>query len=80
MLVVANPVAGRGRAATAAHRAVQRLTAAGWQVDLFVTRAPGDAGRVAAECDHDRVLVCGGDGTVGDVAARLSVDTTTVGR
>ncbi len=79
VLVVANPVSGRGRAAAAAHRVVPRLTAAGWQVDLFVTRAPGDAGRAAAECDHDRVLVSGGDGTVGDVAAALAHRDTPLG-
>ncbi|MEK6689261.1 MAG: diacylglycerol kinase family protein, partial [Gemmatimonadota bacterium] len=48
-------------------------------VDLFVTRAPGEAGRMAAECDHDRVLVCGGDGTVGDVAAALAHRATPLG-
>ena len=79
VLVVANPVAGRGRAAVAAHRAVPRLTAAGWQVDLLVTRAPGEAGRMAVESDHDRVLVCGGDGTVGEVAAALAHRDTSLG-
>ena len=79
VLVVANPVAGRGRGPAGAHRAVQRLKEAGWQVDLFVTRAPGEAGRMAAECDHDRVLVCGGDGTVGDVAAALAHRATPLG-
>lgn len=79
VLIVANPVSGRGRGPAAAHRAVQRLKAAGWQVDLLLTTAPGEAGRLAAECDHDRVLVCGGDGTVGDVASALAHRATTLG-
>lgn len=48
------------------------MEAMGWRPDLRVTQAPGDAGRWAAASDHDRVLVCGGDGTVGDVAAGLA--------
>jgi len=79
VLVVANPVSGRGRAAAMAHRAVQRLKAAGWQVDLLVTKAPGEAGRMVVESDHDRVLVCGGDGTVGEVAAALAHRDTPLG-
>lgn len=48
------------------------MEAIGWHPDLMVTRAPGDAGQWAAASDHDRVLVCGGDGSVGDVAAALA--------
>lgn len=75
VLIVANPAAGRGRALAVARTAAKLLPPRGHDVELATTRGPGHAAELAARAvatDLTHVLVCGGDGTVGECAAGLA--------
>ncbi len=69
VLVVFNPAARRGRAASRKRRLVESLRSAGVPYDLVETTAPGDARSLAATA-HERgygiILVAGGDGTMNE--------------
>ena len=70
ILLVVNPVSGRGRALRAAERFLAAARAGGATVEEFRTAARGDATRRAAEARGggiDVVVACGGDGTVNEV-------------
>jgi diacylglycerol kinase (ATP) len=71
-LVIVNPTAGGGRAARLLPW-LRELLAVRDDVELFVTRRPGDAERRAAESEGgtDRVVAVGGDGTVQEVVNGL---------
>ena len=61
-----NPAAGGGRSAKLARPALARLRAAGLEVDVVSTTAPGDAVRLAREAlaqGYRKFLAVGGDGT-----------------
>jgi diacylglycerol kinase (ATP) len=65
--VIFNPAAGRGRARRHAAEAESRLRGLGAQVDLHPSTSPADLTRQAAEssrADYDRVVICGGDGSL----------------
>src|SRR5829696_3629388 len=65
--LIVNPVAGRGRARRHAAEAAELLRALGAQVDTVASASPDDLTRLAAEGSRgrwDRVVVCGGDGTL----------------
>jgi len=69
VLVVANPVAGRGQGARAAAEVARGLERAGSAVDVHLTRARGD-GRARVRCmapDVGLVVSIGGDGTLREV-------------
>lgn len=74
ILVVANPISGRGRARPAAERLAALLRTAGDQVRLEFTNRAGDARTLAAglSADIDRIAVVGGDGTVNEVVSGLA--------
>jgi len=62
-----NPAAGRGRARRHIEQAIARLRAGGAVVDAQASTSPDDMTRIAAESSkagYDRVVVCGGDGTL----------------
>jgi len=62
-----NPAAGRGRASRHHAEAERHLRDLGADVDAHASSSPADMTRVAAEAsrgDYDRVVVCGGDGTL----------------
>ena len=68
-LVVANPIAGRGRARAVARETAEGLARMGIACDLHMTQARDDA-RVKLRClapDIDLVVAIGGDGTVNEV-------------
>ncbi|MAE27393.1 MAG: hypothetical protein CMJ87_00230 [Planctomycetes bacterium] len=69
ILVIANPIAGRGRGRAAARELVEGLRARGLDVELHLTGASGDGrGRVRCmEARTDLVVSVGGDGTLGEV-------------
>lgn len=74
MLVIANPVAGRGRNAVLP-RLVRALTAAGLAHQVEPTRGPGHATELARAAVTERglryVVAVGGDGTVHEVVNGL---------
>ena len=65
--LIYNPMAGRGRARRHVRRAEEHLRALGAEVDTAASANPDDLTRLAAEGSrggYDRVVVCGGDGTL----------------
>ncbi len=72
-LVVANPIAGRGKAEPEARALVEGLAAAGYEAELVLTRAAGDAVSAARHVDAATALVVsvGGDGTLREVLEGL---------
>jgi diacylglycerol kinase (ATP) len=65
--LIFNPAAGRGRARRHAAEAEEHLRGLGAQVDAVASASPDDLTRLAAEGsrgEYDRVVVCGGDGTL----------------
>jgi diacylglycerol kinase (ATP) len=74
ILVVGNPTAGTGRGRERTARLVRALEARGHAIDLFTTRAAGDARRRVAECEGhvDRIVAAGGDGTLNEVVNGLA--------
>lgn len=65
--LIVNPAAGRGRARRHAAEAGEILRGLGAQVDTVASASPDDLTRLAAEGSRggwDRVVVCGGDGTL----------------
>lgn len=65
--LIYNPAAGRGRARRHVGRVESILRAQGARVDCEPSTGPADLVRLAAESSragYDRVVVCGGDGTL----------------
>jgi diacylglycerol kinase (ATP) len=65
--VLYNPAAGRGRARRHVREIEEYLRARGARVDCEPSTDPADLVRIAAESSragYDRVVVCGGDGTL----------------
>lgn len=70
--VIINPAAGQDYPVLGALNSVFHPAAVDW--DVFITKRPGDARRLAAEAvaaGADAVAVYGGDGTVAEVASGL---------
>ena len=67
-MLVYNPAAGRGRAIRRVREAVGHLRALGAEVEPYESVSPDDLTRAAAAGSrggkYDRVVVCGGDGTL----------------
>lgn len=75
VVVIANPVAGRGRAVAMARAAVALIEQRGVDVVLQATMASGHAcelARAAVACGVDQVLAAGGDGTLHEIATALA--------
>jgi len=69
--IIANPRSGRGRALRRIQDYVRDWPHNDWEVELLITRAPGHAEELAGDLASrppDLVAVCGGDGTVNEVA------------
>ncbi len=65
--LIYNPAAGRGRASRHHAEAESHLRALGAEVEVHASTSPADLTRVAADASRggcDRVVVCGGDGTL----------------
>jgi YegS/Rv2252/BmrU family lipid kinase len=71
LTIIANPIAGRGRAYRSIQRYVRQWPHPDWEVELLTTRARNHAGLLARELlahPPDLLAVCGGDGTVNEIA------------
>ncbi len=73
LLFIYNPHAGKGRASAQLHGIVQVFQSNGWLVTLYATQEQGDGVWAAAALggDYDRVVCCGGDGTLSEVVSGL---------
>lgn len=79
ILIIGNPIAGRGRSLTRMNQLAEMMQQRGHQVDLYRTQSAGDASRRAsqirfdnAETVPDRLVVAGGDGTLNEVVNGLA--------
>jgi len=71
LAIIANPVAGGGRAYKSIRNYTRHWKPAGWEVIILATRERGHAGLLARELlqnPPDLLVICGGDGTVNEVA------------
>jgi len=69
--IIANPRSGRGRAFRRVQEYVRNWPHRDWEVELLTTSAPGHAAELACALvsrPPDLLAVCGGDGTVNEVA------------
>jgi diacylglycerol kinase (ATP) len=86
-LAIVNPAAGGGKSRSLLNSALARLRAAGIEINLATTRAPGDATKIAHEAYQQGVrhfIAVGGDGTSYEVVnglypQALSSDRPTLG-
>jgi diacylglycerol kinase (ATP) len=75
MVIIANPVSGRGRGSVVGREVARRLAQRGVRAELILTEKPGDGTRLAASAlgsGSRTVVACGGDGTVHETAAALA--------
>ncbi|MDY6850231.1 MAG: diacylglycerol kinase family protein [Geoalkalibacter sp.] len=78
ILLICNPIAG-GNARPAIQRAERYLRDRGYQVEIALTQARGDARRFAEQArgkSYHRIIVAGGDGTLNEVVNGLAPCTT----
>ena len=81
-VLLANPTAGNARAHSVAEQAALALQAAGQAVELRYTRAKGHGAELAQQAvaeGAERLVVCGGDGTISETLAPLASSHTTLG-
>jgi diacylglycerol kinase (ATP) len=81
-LLLVNPTAGGSRARGVAHAAAQAIRDLGREVEVVVTSARGEVellAREAAGRGVERVLVCGGDGTIHEGVNGLTGTNTILG-
>jgi diacylglycerol kinase (ATP) len=72
--IIANPVAGGGRAYRMILHYFKQWDRSDWEVDFLTTRSRNHAGQLAREllCSPpDLLVVCGGDGTLNEVASQI---------
>jgi YegS/Rv2252/BmrU family lipid kinase len=73
-VIIANPKAGGGKAFRTICRYIERWENPEWDVDILTTKHPEHAGRLALELLNtppDLLAICGGDGTVHEVASSI---------
>lgn len=74
LAIIANPIAGRGRAYRSLERYLQKWPHKDWEVDLMRTSGPDHAGSLARDLlrrPPDLLAVCGGDGTLNEIATAV---------
>ena len=72
VVIIANPKAGGGRACRAVRQSVGSWKYHNWEVEILETGGPNHAGELARKLEEnppDLLAVCGGDGTVNEVAS-----------
>lgn len=73
LLYIYNPNAGRQQSRAVLAEAIEALAAQGYELTVFPTTEKGDAVDAAFRMAprHDRVVCCGGDGTLNEVVSGL---------
>ena len=74
LVIIANPVSGRGRPYRKLQRLISRWPYGDWQVEVVATQGPEHAAALARDlrtARPDMLAVCGGDGTLSEVASGL---------
>ncbi|MDD4715158.1 MAG: diacylglycerol kinase family lipid kinase [Oscillospiraceae bacterium] len=73
LLFLLNPISGTGKAKLHLFSMIEAFTSAGYLVTVYPTCGKGDAMRLAEEIggDYDRVVCCGGDGTLNETVRGL---------
>ncbi len=73
LLYIYNPNAGRQRSREVLSTALEILSAQGFELTVFPTAGSGDAKDAAIRLasDFDRIVCCGGDGTLNEVVSGL---------
>jgi YegS/Rv2252/BmrU family lipid kinase len=72
--IIANPIAGGGHAYRSIQRHISQWTHPGWEVELLATHGQNHAGLIARgllQRPPDLLAVCGGDGTINEVASHI---------
>lgn len=72
-IVIVNPVAGKKKIMSELNILVAFLRAQEYKVKVYITKARGEATKVAAKFGHSRdvIVCCGGDGTLNEVISGL---------
>ncbi len=74
LVIIVNPIAGGGRSYSVIRRYIEQWPHSQWEVELLTTRADYRAGSLARELlgrPPDLLAVCGGDGTINEVASQI---------
>lgn len=73
VLLIINPTAGKTRAKSGMYEIIAPLCEAGMRVTVYTTAARGEATEVVRRVggQFDRILCCGGDGTLNEVVGGL---------
>lgn len=72
--IIANPIAGSGRAYREIQRCLSQWKHPDWEVEILPTRCRNHAGLIACQllqCPPDLLAVCGGDGTLNEIASQI---------
>ena len=72
-LLIINPVSGRRKIKPLLYKVVDLLCQHGCKTTIFITTGPLEATRIVKEYSHDfdRVICCGGDGTLNEIFTGL---------